>query len=333
MIDSPQNTNKLPAATGQLAADAGSLEALKRSARSNAPEAIKATAVQFEAMFVNMMLKSMRDASPQDGVLDNEQTRTFTSMLDQQLSQSMAKRGLGLADVLARQLGARASTVPDLNSAQTSKLEINKLEINKLELSKPLSRYQQIGAMLAPVPDLLVSNRPEVKAPMTAMPAADSAANRNAPSHVTQFRQSMLQHAEAASAATGIPAAFMVGQAALESGWGRHQIRQADGSSSHNLFGIKATGNWQGKVAEVPTTEYINGVKQTRVERFRAYDSYAEAFADFARLISGNPRYQSVMANVSDAKAYAQAMQASGYATDPNYASKLAQVIRRSMSA
>ncbi|ROH86135.1 flagellar assembly peptidoglycan hydrolase FlgJ [Pseudomethylobacillus aquaticus] len=328
MIDSPQNTNKLPAATGQLAADAGSLEALKRSARSNAPEAIKATAVQFEAMFVNMMLKSMRDASPQNGMLDNEQTRTFTSMLDQQLSQSMAKRGLGLADVLARQLGARAPAVPDLNSAQTSKLEIN-----KLELSKPLSRYQQIGAMLAPVPELLVSNRPEVKAPMTAMPAVDSAANRNAPRHVTQFRQTMLQHAEAASAATGIPAAFMVGQAALESGWGRHQIRQADGSSSHNLFGIKATGNWQGKVAEVPTTEYINGVKQTRVEKFRAYDSYADAFADFARLISGNPRYQSVMANVSDAKAYAQAMQASGYATDPNYASKLAQVIRRSMSA
>jgi flagellar protein FlgJ len=124
----------------------------------------------------------------------------------------------------------------------------------------------------------------------------------------------------------------MLGQAALETGWGKHEITAADGSRSHNLFNIKATGGWKGKVVEAATTEYINGVPQTRVEKFRAYDSYADAFRDYANLLRNNPRYETVLANASDAAGFAQGLQRAGYATDPNYAAKLTKIINQSLS-
>jgi flagellar protein FlgJ len=148
--------------------------------------------------------------------------------------------------------------------------------------------------------------------------------------YTTNVQQSFVDKfkapAQAASRATGIPAHHILGQAALESGWGKREIRMADGSDSHNLFGIKAGNDWKGKVAEVTTTEYHNGVAGKQVERFRAYGSYAESFQDYAKLLSDNPRYDGVIGQV-DAKGFAQALQQSGYATDPRYAEKLAGVI------
>jgi flagellar protein FlgJ len=146
---------------------------------------------------------------------------------------------------------------------------------------------------------------------------------------VSNFINKMLHHAKAATESTGMPAHLMLGQAALESGWGKHEIKTADGTPSHNLFGIKATGNLKGKVVETVTTEYINGVKQKRIEKFRAYDSYADSFKDFANLMKSNPRYQNVVANVHDVNRYANAMQNAGYATDPQYAKKLSSVINK----
>jgi flagellar protein FlgJ len=139
----------------------------------------------------------------------------------------------------------------------------------------------------------------------------------------------MAKHAAEASRTTGVPAHLMLGQAALESGWGKRELKGADGTPSNNLFGIKATDNWDGKVIEATTTEYIHGVKQKRIEKFRAYDSYADSFKDFANMMSNNPRYNKVMANLDNVNGYAQAMQKAGYATDPNYASKLANVIQK----
>ena len=136
-------------------------------------------------------------------------------------------------------------------------------------------------------------------------------------------------HAEAASQATGIPAHFMIAQAALESGWGRHEIRHADNRPSFNLFGIKAGENWKGPVVETVTTEYINGVPQKMVEKFRAYNSYAEGFQDYANLLLNNPRYAAVLKN-QDAAAFAQGLQQAGYATDPMYADKLIRIINSS---
>jgi flagellar protein FlgJ len=149
---------------------------------------------------------------------------------------------------------------------------------------------------------------------------------------VRAFQEKLGAHAEAASRETGIPAKFMLGQAALESGWGKREIKGADGSASHNLFGIKAGPGWKGKVATAVTTEYVNGVPQTRMEKFRAYDSYADGFKDYAKLISNNPRYDKVMASAGDASSFAHGLQKAGYATDPHYATKLSRIITRSFA-
>jgi flagellar protein FlgJ len=142
------------------------------------------------------------------------------------------------------------------------------------------------------------------------------------------------QHNEVAAAVareSGIPASFMIGQAGHETGWGRSEIRHADGSNAHNLFGIKATGGWGGKVAEITTTEYIDGEPRKVTARFRAYDSYAESFRDYARLISQSPRYEQVMDQLHSVQGFATGLQQAGYATDPQYAAKLSRAINSTL--
>ncbi len=138
--------------------------------------------------------------------------------------------------------------------------------------------------------------------------------------------------AQAVARESGIPAAFMLGQAGHESGWGRGEIRHADGSPAHNLFGIKATGGWSGKVAEVTTTEYINGEPRKVTAKFRAYDSYEESFRDYARLIGNSPRYEGVMDQLHSVQGFAQGLQRAGYATDPSYAEKLGRAINSTLN-
>jgi len=143
------------------------------------------------------------------------------------------------------------------------------------------------------------------------------------------------QHSAAAAAVsreTGIPASFMIGQAGHETGWGRSEIRHRDGSNSFNLFGIKAGPGWKGKTAEVTTTEYINGEPRKVTARFRAYDSYDDAFRDYARLIGNSPRYDAVMDQLHSVQGFAQSLQRAGYATDPLYAAKLTRAINTTLS-
>jgi flagellar protein FlgJ len=164
----------------------------------------------------------------------------------------------------------------------------------------------------------------------TGASATAASAEAEVKPHLRPAQAFVRQHLDAArqiEAETGIPAAHLIGQAAHETGWGRHQIRMKDGSSSHNLFGIKAGAGWTGKVAEVTTTEYINGVPRKVTARFRAYDSAEDAFRDHARLLTQNQRYAGAVANADDARRYAQGLQRGGYATDPAYADKLARVI------
>lgn len=257
-----------------LASDAQSLDKLRYQAKQAPDKALKVAAQQFEMVFLNMMLKTMREATPQDGMMDSEQTKMFTGMLDQQLAQEMSTRGIGLADVMVRQL---SRTTP----------------------------------AASPIP---------TTTGMNAVPSAYNADTQQS------FVDRLKPHAEAASRTTGIPAHLIVGQAALESGWGKREIKMADGSSSFNLFGVKAGKGWNGKVAEITTTEYAKGVAHKQTERFRAYGSYTEAFQDYAKLLSDNPRYAAVIGQ-DGAQGFAQALQQAGYATDPNYADKLVKVI------
>jgi len=310
--------------SSKFALDVQGVNQLKIDAKNSSPEALKQAAQQFEAVFMNMLMKSMREATPQDGMLDSDQTRMYTSMLDQQLTQRMASRGIGLADVMVRQLSAvlnlpnAEGVMPEAEApAQGFPLNAPQGDLDALGYSDPLRAKAPLRGMESYAPGKVTA------LPLPAAPARSG----DAPAHVEAFVQRLLPHAEAASASTGIPARFMLGQAALESGWGKVEIRGADGQNSHNLFGIKAGAGWKGQTVDIVTTEYVNGKPQKQVESFRAYDSYADSFRDYARLLRSNARYQNVIAQGQDAAGFAQGLQQAGYATDPNYAQKLMSVI------
>ena len=269
--------------------DAGALDALRDAsgsalrarAATDPKAAIKMAAKQFEAIFMQQLMKSMRESSLGTGMLENSGTQMGTEMLDTQLSNKMSGMPGGLADVIARQLERQmSSVVPSTTSS---------------------------GAAAAPAKVSSVKPNQE------------------------EFLRMHNEAAAGAEAETGIPATFMVAQAAHESGWGRREIKNADGTSAHNLFGIKAGAGWTGKVAQVMTTEVVDGQPRKVMAKFRAYASYDESFRDYANLMKNNPRYAKVVAAGNNAQGFAQGLQRAGYATDPAYADKLTRVINTAL--
>ncbi|WP_301102946.1 flagellar assembly peptidoglycan hydrolase FlgJ [Propionivibrio sp.] len=270
---------------------------------------LKQAAQQFEGMLLQMMLKSMRDATPQDGLMDSDQTRFFTSIMDQQLAQNLSTQGkLGFAKLIEQQLGRNQVSGAPLDSAAA-------LET----LQQTLVARQTANSAVA-----LGGGAERVRSAVTT--GKDLTASVGASSSASEFVNRIWPYAVEASSAIGVPAQFLVAHSALESGWGKSEIRSADGSPTYNLFGVKAGRNWQGASVEVPTTEYVNGVAQTSSEKFRVYGSYAESFRDYANLIKNNPRFSSVLGQ-QDGTQFAQSLQQSGYATDPMYADKLGRII------
>ena len=353
--------------TSRLALDSRGFESLKQTARTDPTGAAKTVAKQFDAIFVNMMLKQMRDASPQNGPLDSSSSKMYTSMLDQQLSQTMASRGVGVADQLLKQMLRQANRVnPDaggkVNTALSSTTATNtalpgaagsatdaakaiaRASLNSMAASAA-SGVEDDGSGISTVPRpglearverALAALRKQAEAESKAadmLPEVDLSGVASEPrgDRMASFYNKLIGHASQAAQETGIPANFMIGHAALESGWGRREIKAKDGSNTHNLFGIKAGGSWTGKTAEVTTTEYIGGVARKVKEKFRAYSSYAEAFKDYANLLANNPRYSHVVAagNGNDAASFAKGLQRAGYATDPNYAHKIMAVLKQ----
>src|SRR6266436_698239 len=269
-----------------LAADSRSLEELKRAARDDPRQAVKKVATQFEALFMQMVMKSMREATLRSGLLDSQEQDMYRGMLDQQVAQQIAASGTGLSDLIARQLARQLPSAP-----------------------------------------------PEATTPATGV--APAAPSESGPPSVEAQRDFMRQHwadAVRAQQLTGVPASFILGQAALESGWGRREIRAPDGAPSHNLFGIKAGSGWQGKTVPITTTEFDGGTPRKTVQSFRAYDSYAAAFEDWALTIGRNRRYSEAVASAGNAGGFAFGMQRAGYSTDPTYAQKLARVIQTASS-
>lgn len=304
--------------SGQFALDANALTALKRDARDNPRASLRAAAQQFESVFLDMVLKAMREASPQEGLFESGQTKTYQAMLDQQLAQTLAKRGAtGLAAMLEKQLGANlpgtepaAGHLPGATSGEKGAAAV------------PDSRFALDtlrGAGRWMVADAQPGGR-------TSGAVAAAEQGEQAGASQREFINRLWPHAQEASRATGVPAHFMLAQAALETGWGKSEIRHADGRPSFNLFNIKAGRAWSGSSVDALTTEYVNGVAQKQTERFRAYGSYAEAFADYANLLRSSPRYAAVVGQ-RDAAAFARGLQQAGYATDPMYAAKLERII------
>ncbi|MCP1174977.1 flagellar assembly peptidoglycan hydrolase FlgJ [Ralstonia chuxiongensis] len=353
--------------TSRLALDSKGFESLKQTARTDPTGAAKTVAKQFDAIFVNMMLKQMRDATPQNGPLDSSSSKMYTSMLDQQLSQTMASRGVGVADQLLKQMLRQATHVnPDaggkVNTALSNTTATNtalpgatgstsdaakaiaRSSLNSMAAAvAPGTEDDGSGISTVPRPGLeervqraLAALRKQADAQAqapSAPPEVDLSTVAAEPrgERMTSFYNKLIGHASQAAQETGIPANFMIGHAALESGWGRREIKARDGTNTHNLFGIKAGGSWAGKTATVTTTEYIGGVAHKVQEKFRAYSSYAEAFKDYANLLANNPRYSNVVAagNGNDAASFAKGLQRAGYATDPNYAHKIMAVLKQ----
>jgi peptidoglycan hydrolase FlgJ len=295
--------------------DTQSLSTLKGGVRKDDPQALKAAAQQFEAVFIQMVLKSMRAALPQEGIFDNDQTRFYQELMDSQLAQVMSsKGGMGLAAVIERQLSRPEGIAPpEFETGIPLTPPSRAWPLENLQRGLPLPGHDR------PAPAIPLQGSP-------VRPALPTASSPETGGPAQSFVSSVLPHAIAASRETGIPAHFLVAHAALESGWGKSEPRGADGRPSHNLFGIKAGGQWQGAVVEATTTEYVNGVAESRVERFRAYGSYAESFSDYAQLLARSPRYAPVLGS-RDAASFAQGLQRAGYATDPAYATKLERII------
>ena len=272
-------------------ADSRSLDALRSTASRDPKAVVSEAAKQFEALFLQQLMKSMRESTISSGMLDNAGTKLGNEMLDTQFANKMTGLPGGLGEMIARQL-----------------------------------ERQITGVSVAPA---------TTPAPSVSVPTVDAGADLPVSQRQADFLRQHQGTASQAELQSGIPAAFMVAQAAHESGWGRREIRNADGSSSHNLFGIKAGAGWTGPVAEVTTTEYVGGEPQKVTARFRAYASYAESFQDYARMIKESPRYAGVFAQATSAtaspQAFALGLQRAGYATDPAYADKLTRVINTTL--
>ena len=283
-----------------LAADTQSLGNLKLAAGTNSPAAIKETAKQFESLFMRELVKSMRDATVKSGMLDNAGSDLGTDLLDQQFSVQMSGQPGGLSDLIAAQLTRQAGPATAPNGKATS------------------------GATSAP------------KASATSVTGTTSShtAGTRHPPTAAQI-DFVGQHSAAATRVeqlSGIPANFMLGQAAHETGWGKHEIKLKGGAPSYNLFGMKAGPSWTGKVAEVTTTEYNqDGVATKKVARFRAYNSYEDSFKDYARMINQSPRYAQAKSQTNSVHAFANGLQKAGYATDPDYANKLSRAINTTL--
>ncbi len=303
--------------------DISSMTALKSAAKRDDPAAIKAAAQQFEALFIQMMLKSMRDATPNDGPFNSEQTRMYESMLDQQMAQVMAtKGGTGLAAVIEKQLSGGSDALVSYDKGLPRVPPAKAFPLGGGNRALPLNRDAvPVAIPLNGTPQNGTDGAPAVPGGAQSSSAGDASSGV-----VANFIARLSPYADQASKATGIPAQFLLAQAALETGWGRAEPRFADGRPSYNVFGIKAGRGWSGPTADATTTEYVDGAPQRTSERFRAYGSYAEAFQDYAGLLASKPRYAALL-GTQDAASFARGLQQSGYATDPAYGAKLARII------
>ena len=275
------------------AVDLGGLSDLRRRAERDDPGALADVAVQFEAMFIGMMLESARSASLGSGLFDGAETEQYLAMMDRQVALELARSGgFGFGKLLTEQLAPRAATAgPVVEQPHAAPLERATAEFPS---ALPKSLAALGGASGVDLPD-------------EPTPA--------------EFVTALLPEAKAAAEALGVEPRLLLAQAALETGWGR-ALPQKQGDSSHNLFGIKAGGSWDGAAVEHWTLEHENGVAAPQRASFRAYATAADSFADYVQLLSTSQRYAGALEHGNSAEAYARGVTEAGYATDPAYADK-----------
>ncbi len=361
-------------ASGRRGLDSGSytdlnrLSQLKVGQDRDGEENVRKVAQEFESLFLNEMLKSMRSATEvlaKDNPLNSQASKQYQEMYDQQLSVSLAKEGggIGLADVLVRQLSKQTESATRSNpfaqvartdgaawpskpaaAAESTRDDSRLLNQRRLALPGKASERQLANVSATDPARTADASQPLVN--LDWQPATAFAAPQDKPLTVNgveidtakasktrfgspeEFIATMMPMAEKAARRLGVEPRYLVAQAALETGWGKSMIRQKDGSNSHNLFGIKAT-NWSGESAMARTTEYVNGRAVKQVEGFRAYASFEQSFDDFVSLLQNSDRYQSAVNAGGDSERFVRELQKAGYATDPQYARKVSQIARR----
>ena len=285
--------------------DAQSLNELKTKAGKDPAANLRPVARQVEGMFVQMMLKSMREPLPKDGVFSSDSTRLYTSMYDQQIAQQMtAGKGLGLADMIVKQTAAAQG----IQGQEDQPAQVPM----KFDLETVTSYQNQALTQMV----------------RKAIPKATESNDEPLTGDSKDFLAQLSLPARLASEQSGVPHHLILAQAALESGWGQRQIRKENGEPSFNIFGVKANASWKGPTTEITTTEYENGAAVKIKAKFRVYSSYLEALSDYVGLLSRNPRYAAVTQAATPEQG-AQALQNAGYATDPNYARKLTSMIQQ----
>jgi len=343
----------MAATAASLYNDFAGLAELKYQARQDQAGSADKVARQFESLFVQMMVKQMRQAGFGGGILDSDRTRFYQEMYDQQLSLQLAEQGgLGLRRVLRRQLGG------DDSQEQTALVPLedywrhpvargyggygtpnntNKSEANSgTAIASPNASGEDSGTPNVVTGNVVTghpkpnSGTPTVSPNASAVSAADTAVQACSPA--LDSPQAFVRHlwscARQAADELGLPPEALLAQAALETGWGRAVMSAGKGGSSHNLFGIKADPRWQGEAVHRQTLEYVGGLAVRRREAFRAYDSFNESFQDYVALLKGSPRYTRALQKSGDPAAYFKALQDAGYATDPAYADKILRVMK-----
>ncbi|PHQ58088.1 MAG: flagellar assembly peptidoglycan hydrolase FlgJ [Porticoccus sp.] len=292
--------------------DIQGLASLRSHARGAPGAAIAEVAGQFESLFVQMMLKSMRDATVDGGLFDSSQLDTYQQMFDQQISLELSQQGgIGLAEILVAQLGGGAQAEPVID-------EVGSVQ-PLVSLERPPLRVQQ------DVPGLI----PPAAERQSVVRAVSATRPDGLATSPEDFIQAVWDDAVVAAGELGLDPAVLVAQSALETGWGKKVIQAADGSSSFNLFGIKVGNGWRGDSSIVNTMEFRDGLAALEKAAFRVYDSLSSAFKDYVSFLKNNPRYQGALEKVSDSKAFLTELQQAGYATDPKYAEKILGILER----
>lgn len=274
-------------------------------------QTMRQVAAQFESLFVNMMLKSMRQASLGEGIFDSDQSKMYQDMADQQLASDLSSRGgLGLQDVILRQLGGQSTTMnQEIKPGQAYSVDtvvvrpalgvkVNERIIEQIKDAKPADTE-----VVTPSGEVMSFDNPQ------------------------DFVEKLWPYAEQAAEKIGVAPEVILSQAALETGWGQHVLSSKGGETSFNLFNIKADSSWAGDYTTKNALEYRDGKALHETSRFRAYDSYQQSFDDYVQFLQTQPRYREALQHVGDAETFVEQLHKAGYATDPHYADKIKRIM------
>lgn len=311
--------------------DLQGLDQLRQKAQSNSKDSLREVANQFESMFASMLIKSMRQANEAfetESPFNNKQTKFYTDMQDKQLALDISRQGtLGLADALVRQLDPSSIAAP--KSVPQDQLTMGNNQQTMIDLEKALPAIALNKPDQSDVKTHFTRKIDSVPT-STPVPESPSVARNKQPDFTDKksFIDTLMPYAKKAAQLLGTSPAVLVAQSALETGWGKKIINKADNQSSFNLFNIKANKSWQGNHVTKNSLEVEEGVGVKRRSNFRAYNDFAHSFDDYGDFISTNKRYQGALKQGANAERYIEELQQAGYATDPQYADKIKQIMQ-----